>query len=170
MLFRSDTFEFAGDTTNTYTGVTLVGEGAFIVNGALPNSPVTVRGGVWLDGRLGGTGVVGRHVVDVARERGHDVVVLARAEGVDLTTGAGLAEKLAGADAVVAAQWDVDDEATAVLMTDLYARLAQGRALPDALAATADDLAAAAASVVALRAVTTELRVLGTYARDEGRG
>jgi CHAT domain-containing protein len=36
---------------------------------------------------------------------------------------------------VVAAQWDVDDEATAVLMTDLYARLAQGRALPDALAA-----------------------------------
>jgi uncharacterized protein YbjT (DUF2867 family) len=49
----------------------------------------------------GGTGVVGRHVVDVARERGHDVVVLARAEGVDLTTGAGLAEKLAGAGAVV---------------------------------------------------------------------
>lgn len=49
----------------------------------------------------GGTGVVGRHVVDVARERGHDVVVLARAEGVDLTTGAGLAERLAGIDAVV---------------------------------------------------------------------
>jgi len=49
----------------------------------------------------GGTGVVGRHVVDVARERGHDVVVLARAEGVDLTTGAGLAERLAGVDAVV---------------------------------------------------------------------
>ena len=49
----------------------------------------------------GGTGVVGRQVVDVARERGHDVVVLARAEGVDLTTGAGLAERLAGAGAVV---------------------------------------------------------------------
>ncbi|GAA4363493.1 SDR family oxidoreductase [Nocardioides caricicola] len=49
----------------------------------------------------GGTGVVGRHVVDVARERGHDVVVLARAEGVDLTTGSGLAERLAGVDAVV---------------------------------------------------------------------
>lgn len=49
----------------------------------------------------GGTGVVGRHVVDVARERGHDVVVLARAEGVDLTTGAGLAERLAEVDAVV---------------------------------------------------------------------
>ncbi len=48
--------------TNTYTGKTLIGEGAFIVNGALPNSPVTVRGGVWLDGRLGGNGVVGSAV------------------------------------------------------------------------------------------------------------
>ncbi|MCX6896947.1 MAG: hypothetical protein NTZ16_15975, partial [Verrucomicrobia bacterium] len=44
--------------TNTYTGKTLIGEGQFLVNGALPNSAVTVRGGVWLDGRLGGTGVV----------------------------------------------------------------------------------------------------------------
>lgn len=45
--------------TNTYTGATLIGESLFLVNGALPNSPVTVRGGVWLNGRLGGTGVVG---------------------------------------------------------------------------------------------------------------
>lgn len=49
----------------------------------------------------GGTGVVGRHVVDVARERGHDVVVLSRSEGVDLTTGAGLAERLAGVEVVI---------------------------------------------------------------------
>lgn len=49
----------------------------------------------------GGTGVVGRHVVEVARERGHDVVVLARSEGVDLLTGSGLAARLRGADAVV---------------------------------------------------------------------
>ena len=48
--------------TNTYTGKTLIGEGPFIVNGSLPNSPVTVRGGVWLDGRLGGNGVVGSPV------------------------------------------------------------------------------------------------------------
>ena len=48
--------------TNTYTGKTLIGEGAFVVNGSLPNSPVTLRGGVWLDGRLGGTGVVGSAV------------------------------------------------------------------------------------------------------------
>jgi autotransporter-associated beta strand protein len=48
--------------TNNYSGKTLIGEGPFIVNGALPNSPVTVRGGVWLDGRLGGNGVVGSAV------------------------------------------------------------------------------------------------------------
>ena len=48
--------------TNNYTGKTLIAEGPFIVNGSLPNSPVTVRGGVWLDGRLGGTGVVGSPV------------------------------------------------------------------------------------------------------------
>jgi uncharacterized protein YbjT (DUF2867 family) len=49
----------------------------------------------------GGTGVVGRHVVDVARARGHDVVVLSRSEGVDLTTGAGLSERLVDVDAVI---------------------------------------------------------------------
>jgi CHAT domain-containing protein len=41
---------------------------------------------------------------------------------------------LAGATAVVAAQWDVDDEATARLMTDLYARLASGTPLARSLA------------------------------------
>ncbi|MDO9455543.1 SDR family oxidoreductase [Nocardioides sp.] len=49
----------------------------------------------------GATGVVGRHVVDVATERGHDVVPLARSVGVDLTTGAGLVARLSGVDAVV---------------------------------------------------------------------
>jgi uncharacterized protein YbjT (DUF2867 family) len=49
----------------------------------------------------GGTGVVGRHVVEMARQRGHDVVVLARSAGVDLTTGDGLAARLAGVDAVI---------------------------------------------------------------------
>ncbi|MUN62812.1 NAD(P)H-binding protein [Kocuria sediminis] len=47
----------------------------------------------------GGTGVVGRHVVEIARGRGHEVVVLARSQGVDLTTGAGL--DLTGVQAVV---------------------------------------------------------------------
>lgn len=44
----------------------------------------------------GGTGTVGRHVVDVARERGHEVVVLSRACGVDLLTGEGLDAALDG--------------------------------------------------------------------------
>ncbi|GAA2041453.1 NAD(P)H-binding protein [Agromyces tropicus] len=49
----------------------------------------------------GGTGTVGRHAVDVARERGHDVVVLTRSNGVDLMTGEGLVDALAGVDVVV---------------------------------------------------------------------
>ncbi len=38
----------------------------------------------------GGTGVVGRFVVERARQEGHEVAVLSRTKGVDLTTGAGL--------------------------------------------------------------------------------
>ncbi|MFF2272259.1 SDR family oxidoreductase [Agromyces sp. NPDC058136] len=49
----------------------------------------------------GGTGTVGRHVVDAARERGHEVVVLARSTGVDLVTGEGLDAALAGVEAVI---------------------------------------------------------------------
>jgi uncharacterized protein YbjT (DUF2867 family) len=49
----------------------------------------------------GGTGTVGRHVTASAREAGHDVVVLSRANGTDVLTGKGLAGALAGADAVI---------------------------------------------------------------------
>jgi uncharacterized protein YbjT (DUF2867 family) len=49
----------------------------------------------------GGTGTVGRHVVEAAREAGHEPVVLSRSTGVDLTTGEGLAEVIRGADAVI---------------------------------------------------------------------
>ncbi|GAB2481443.1 SDR family oxidoreductase [Jatrophihabitans fulvus] len=56
----------------------------------------------------GGTGTVGRMVVDQARAAGDTVAVLARSEGVDLRTGAGLDEALAGCDAVV----DVSNIAT----------------------------------------------------------
>ena len=49
----------------------------------------------------GGTGRVGRHVVDVLRERGADVVPMARSLGVDVVTGAGLAGALAGVTCVV---------------------------------------------------------------------
>lgn len=49
----------------------------------------------------GATGRAGRHVVDVLREQGHDAVAISRAAGVDLITGEGLAQALAGADAII---------------------------------------------------------------------
>jgi uncharacterized protein YbjT (DUF2867 family) len=50
---------------------------------------------------VGGTGLAGRHVVEALRRSGHDAVVIARSMGVDVITGAGLAEALAGVDSVV---------------------------------------------------------------------
>lgn len=49
----------------------------------------------------GSTGAVGRHVVDVAGQRGHQVVEPARAVGVDLLSGEGFAERIEGVGAVV---------------------------------------------------------------------
>lgn len=49
----------------------------------------------------GGTGVVGRHVVTAAVRRGHEVVVLARSKGVDLTSTSGLERHLGGVEAVI---------------------------------------------------------------------
>lgn len=49
----------------------------------------------------GGTGQAGAAAVAAARERGHDVVVLARAAGVDLVTGSGVAAALEGVDVII---------------------------------------------------------------------
>ncbi|GAA4585558.1 NAD(P)H-binding protein [Planotetraspora phitsanulokensis] len=49
----------------------------------------------------GGTGVVGRFVVEALRARGHAPVVLSRGQGVDLMSGSGLEAALAGAEAVI---------------------------------------------------------------------
>jgi len=49
----------------------------------------------------GATGVVGRHVVAELGRRGHGAVPLARSRGVDVTRLDGLADHLAGADAVI---------------------------------------------------------------------
>lgn len=49
----------------------------------------------------GGTGLVGRHVVDAVTALGHTPVVLARSTGVDLTTGTGLDDALAGVDRII---------------------------------------------------------------------
>lgn len=50
---------------------------------------------------VGGTGLVGRYTVEALEQAGHDAVVVARSQGVDLTTRAGLDDALAGIEAVV---------------------------------------------------------------------
>jgi uncharacterized protein YbjT (DUF2867 family) len=50
---------------------------------------------------LGATGRVGRHTVEVLAERGHEVVPMSRATGVDVITGEGHDEALAGVQAIV---------------------------------------------------------------------
>jgi uncharacterized protein YbjT (DUF2867 family) len=49
----------------------------------------------------GATGRVGHHVVDILGERGHDAVAISRSNGVDVITGEGLAEALAGTEVVI---------------------------------------------------------------------
>ena len=49
----------------------------------------------------GGTGVLGSRIVEAVRSRGASPVVIARSQGIDLTTGAGLDPALEGVDAVI---------------------------------------------------------------------
>ena len=49
----------------------------------------------------GATGRVGRHIVDVLTERGHEVVPISRSNGIDVITGEGLAEALTGVEAII---------------------------------------------------------------------
>jgi uncharacterized protein YbjT (DUF2867 family) len=49
----------------------------------------------------GGTGLVGRHTIDSLTRDGHEAVSLSRSDGIDLTTGSGLDDALAGVDAVI---------------------------------------------------------------------
>jgi uncharacterized protein YbjT (DUF2867 family) len=81
----------------------------------------------------GGTGQVGAHVVAVARERGHELVVLTRGTGVDLVAATGVAEALTGADVVIdvasATTLDADESVaffSAVTRTLLDAETAAG--------------------------------------------
>ncbi|TGB16001.1 NAD(P)H-binding protein, partial [Streptomyces sp. MZ04] len=62
----------------------------------------------------GATGRLGHHVVDVLAERGHHVVPMSRATGVDIITGEGLAEALTGADIIIdVASWHASDQEAA---------------------------------------------------------
>lgn len=58
----------------------------------------------------GATGRVGRHVVDLLEERGHDVVAISRSLGVDVVTGEGLAEALLGVETVIDAATQASPE------------------------------------------------------------
>jgi uncharacterized protein YbjT (DUF2867 family) len=49
----------------------------------------------------GATGRVGRHVVAVLKTSGHDAIAMSRSSGVDIITGAGLAEALAGVECII---------------------------------------------------------------------
>jgi uncharacterized protein YbjT (DUF2867 family) len=49
----------------------------------------------------GATGRVGHHLVDILEARGHEVVSMARSTGVDVITGAGLADALEGVECIV---------------------------------------------------------------------
>jgi len=49
----------------------------------------------------GATGRLGRHIVDVVEERGYEAVPMSRTNGVDVVTGEGLAEALAGVETVI---------------------------------------------------------------------
>ena len=50
---------------------------------------------------IGGTGLIGSRLVELLRERGHEVVAASPQTGVNTLTGEGLAEALAGAQVVV---------------------------------------------------------------------
>lgn len=50
---------------------------------------------------VGGSGLIGKKLVPVLQQRGHEAVVASRSSGVDVLTGAGLAAAMAGADVVV---------------------------------------------------------------------
>jgi uncharacterized protein YbjT (DUF2867 family) len=49
----------------------------------------------------GATGRVGSHLVEILAQRGHDVVPIARSKGVDVVSGEGLVDALAGAEIII---------------------------------------------------------------------
>ncbi len=64
---------------------------------------------------VGASGLIGTKVVERLTAEGHDVVAAARSTGVDVLSGAGLADALAGADALVDVTNSPSFEADAVM-------------------------------------------------------
>jgi uncharacterized protein YbjT (DUF2867 family) len=68
----------------------------------------------------GATGRLGRHIVDVLEERGHDAVPISRTHGVDVISGEGLEQALAGVEVIIDAATGPSperDEATTFFTT-----------------------------------------------------
>lgn len=61
---------------------------------------------------VGATGTAGTRTTAVATSRGHEAVEISRASGVDLHTGAGLTDALAGVEAVIDTSNPVPTSAT----------------------------------------------------------
>jgi uncharacterized protein YbjT (DUF2867 family) len=72
---------------------------------------------------VGATGRVGHHIVDVLNERGHDVVAISRTHRVDVITGDGLDDALAGVECVVDAATGPSPEQQAA--TEFFATAAK---------------------------------------------
>ncbi len=71
----------------------------------------------------GATGRVGRHIVELLEARGHGVVAMSRARGVDLVTGEGVAQALIGVQCIIdAATGPSPDKKTA---TDFFTAAAR---------------------------------------------
>lgn len=70
----------------------------------------------------GASGLIGTKVVELLKSQGHDVVAASRSSGVDVLTGSGLTDALAGADAVVDVTNSPAFEADAVM--DFFTRSA----------------------------------------------
>jgi uncharacterized protein YbjT (DUF2867 family) len=74
----------------------------------------------------GATGRVGSHLVDILARRGHDVVAIARSEGVDVISGEGLDEALVGVETIIdAATGPSPDEEQATAFFTASARNVQ---------------------------------------------
>ena len=64
---------------------------------------------------VGASGLIGTKVVEVLKAEGHDVMAPSRSTGLDVLTGAGLADALAGADALIDVTNSPSFEADAVM-------------------------------------------------------
>src|SRR4051794_27224085 len=74
----------------------------------------------------GATGRLGSHLVEILAQRGHDVVPIARSQGVDVVSGKGLDEALAGAETIIdAATGPSPDEEQATAFFTASARNVQ---------------------------------------------